>query len=69
MASPGTPEIDMRGPDAGGVLESVTDHPRRRLKMSAVLAMSAFPVLTLLLMALARAEESLTHSEPPRTRR
>jgi hypothetical protein len=62
-------EIDVHDSGYGGVLESVTDHSRRRLKMSAVLAMAAFPFLTLLLMALARAEESLTDSEQAPVRR
>ena len=33
--------------------------------MSVVLALSAFPLLTLMLMALARAEESLTAGADP----
>ena len=36
--------------------------------MSALVALSAFPVLSVLMMALARAEESLTES-PERARR
>jgi hypothetical protein len=39
----------------------VIDYVRREALMSVVLALAAFPVLAVLLMALSRAEESLSN--------
>jgi hypothetical protein len=52
--------VPVRSTDENRAVTEIDDLPREAL-MSVVLALAAFPVLTVLLMALSRAEESLSN--------